>query len=150
MKKITLVLVGCAMVAAIIFYSSSSVPSTDEPLPVLPGTSWTIASVSNKSSDVEESVLSLGFNVSFEKDRVVSGRICNSFSGKYMENGPSIKTSGISATKMYCNPEIMKYEGLFLDSLEKGLIYRKDGINLILTGVSGSPVFSLVSEITPQ
>ena len=144
MKKIILILAGCAVIVGFVFYSGS--PSSDKPMPVLPETSWVISSVLPNASVAEESILALGFTILFEKGRTISGKICNSFSGKYIENGPSVRFSDVITTKMYCNPEIMKYEDIFLETLNSGIIYHKDGINLVLVGTSGSPTFFLVPQ----
>lgn len=145
MKYIIVVLCVAVAVSGFYFYSRTplELPLDTLPAPVLSGTSWVISSVARTSSAVEESILPFGFTLSFGDNKTLQGKICNAFNGTYVENGPSFVASGIISTKMACESMIMEYESLLFETLHQGVLYRNDGENLIITGVSGSPTFYL-------
>lgn len=146
MKYIIVILCVAVAVSAFYFYSRtpSQTPLDTPPTPILSNTSWVISSIARTDSSVEENTLPFGFNISFDGNKTIQGKVCNSFNGPYVENGPSFVASGIVSTKMACDGVIMEYEGLLFETLHQGVLYRTDGPNLVITGVSGNPTIYLV------
>jgi heat shock protein HslJ len=145
MKYVIVALCVAVAVSGFYFYSRtpSQIPLDTLPTPVLSNTSWVISSVARTSGALEENILPFGFTLSFDGNKTLQGKICNTFNGSYVENGPSFVASGIVSTKMACEDMIMRYESLLFETLHQGVLYRNDGPTLVLTGVSGSPTFYL-------
>lgn len=150
MKNIVYIIALLAIVLGIIVFfdkDKKDSPYTKPPLAILPNTEWVMASVAEEGASVEESVLALNFKLSFDGKKSVSGKICNSFNGKYYENGPSIKVSELISTKMACENIVDRIETNFFSALSGGIIYKfEEGGLLIITDTQTGRRFFFTSE----
>ena len=114
--------------------TASTEGTTPEPASAaadLAGTSWTVVSVGG-APVVEGS----GANLAFDSAGNVSGSTgCNSVSGTYALDGPSLTFGPLATTRMACEDALMAQETAVLDALAavEGWGVDADG-NLHLTG----------------
>jgi len=112
------------------------------PKPILPGTSWTMVSVSKKGK--VEDVSKKGFTILFDqKVKSLSFKVCNSGTVSFGENGPSfVAVKPIALTRMMCSDSIMDVERALITALETGVIYSVEKSNLVLKSGEISYVFT--------
>jgi heat shock protein HslJ len=111
------------------------------PKPILPGTGWTMVSISKKG--VVEDVSKKGFTLFFdEKVKSLSLKVCNLGTAFFSENGPSfVAIKPITITRMMCSDSIMNVERALIAALESGVVYNVQQQNLVLRSEGTSYVF---------
>lgn len=143
MKYAGSILIAIAVIGAIFLFSKTKeTPYTLPPVPVLPSTDWIMSGMVEKDSTVEKSLLTFGFTLSFDTESGLSGKICNSFGGKYEENGPSFKSQSLQSTEMFCEGISGEVETYFFNALDSGVTYAiDDGILVITDTFTGRKFF---------
>ena len=102
----------------------------------LAGTSWRAETIAGRP--VAEGVLS---TITFAEDGKVHGLAgCNRYSGALDAEGGRVRMGPLIATRMACAPPLMDQEQRFVDALERGLRFRREGAFLLLDSAGdGAP-----------
>lgn len=106
---------------------ANSAPRAD-----LSGSSWAVESVAGEPVS--------GPTIEFAQDRISGTGGCNRFFGGYSVEDGRISFTGVGATRMACEPEIMAREDQFFTALNAAQSYNREGDRLTLTGANGRAV----------
>lgn len=112
------ILVGCTTA------DGNGEPTLDELL----GTSWRVETLAGRpAAEGVESTLSFA-----EPGRVQGLGGCNRYAGPLRVEDGRLRVGPLVATRMACPPPRMEQEQLFLDLLERGRRFRREGATLLL------------------
>ncbi|MCB1789909.1 MAG: META domain-containing protein [Gammaproteobacteria bacterium] len=77
------------------------------------------------------------------KGRLAGHSGCNRLFAEYEAADGQIFVGPVAATRMYCDPALMAFEGAFASALEGARTYRRDGAALVLFDSDGQPILEL-------
>jgi putative lipoprotein len=94
----------------------------------LTGTTWRAETIAGQP--VAEGVIS---TITFAEGGKVHGLAgCNRYAGTLSTEGDRVRMGPLVATRMACPPPLMDQEQRFVDALERGLGFRREGAFLLL------------------
>ncbi|MFA7198086.1 MAG: META domain-containing protein [Methanoculleus sp.] len=129
------------VVASIIAAGCMGSTTTPEAPVMLPGTSWTLASLAGEDGAMIPVLAGANVTATFSLDRNVGGNAgCNQYGAGYTVDGANLTIEPAIRTEMYCNepPGIMAQEDRYLALLAQVASYRTEEGRLILADSEGA------------
>ncbi len=121
-------MVATACVSAV----AAAACAANAPRAELSGASWSVESVAGRPNS--------GPTIEFAQDRIAGTGGCNRFFGGYSAEDGRISVTGVGATRMACDAEIMQRESDFFSVLNAVTSYRRDGDRLTLASADGREI----------
>jgi heat shock protein HslJ len=142
--RLTLAAVATALVAACGSNAPSAAPSSTPGPDRLDGTAWTLVSIDDQSvaAPAPDAVPTLAF-----AEGMASGNAgCNTFTGSYTVDGPSLTFGPLASTKKACAPAVGDLETAYLAALQGVTAWAVPadapmGTQLTLTGSGAKLVY---------
>jgi heat shock protein HslJ len=139
MRKMTLVMVGLFMLAALVL----SACSTNSEEITLAGTSWALVSYGPVKSQITAAE-GVDAHLDFGTDGTFSGNMgCNSFQGEYIQQGSTITFDRMISTMMACEEPRMTQETTTFGIMNGKTTYEVQDGQLMITGSDGTSLMVL-------
>lgn len=115
-------------------------PVPTQPPPALNGTSWVL----------ENTLPDTSITAAFQDGEFSGFAGCNTYTGTYTVNGPTLSIGGLQTTQQACSPEIMAQEQLYLTGFASAFRYDiVDRQLTIYTGPQNQPVLLTYTAAPP-